>query len=110
MVRSNSESVLTASKCQMTTKKAKHEKNKLLVEEPIAAWKVSYENAYLIFVTDATDGVRVIFLAGVNFYRFNGKNWHFRQILREKLAFFTDLTQKNCVFYRFKAKNWRFSV
>ena len=28
------------------------------------------------------------FLAGVNFYRFNAKNWHFRQILREKLAFF----------------------
>ena len=28
------------------------------------------------------------FLAGVNFYRFNAKNWHFRQILREKVAFF----------------------
>ena len=28
------------------------------------------------------------FLAGVNFYRFNAKHWHFRQILREKLAFF----------------------
>ena len=27
-------------------------------------------------------------MAGVNFYRFNAKNWHFRQILREKLAFF----------------------
>ena len=40
------------------------------------------------------------FLAGVNFYRFNAKNWHFRQILREKVAFF----------YRFNAKNWRFSV
>ena len=40
------------------------------------------------------------FLAGVNFYRFNAKNWHFRQILREKMAFF----------YRFNAKNWRFSV
>ena len=39
-------------------------------------------------------------LAGVNFYRFNAKNWHFRQILREKVAFF----------YRFNAKNWRFSV
>ena len=38
------------------------------------------------------------FLAGVNFYRFNAKNWHFRQILREKVAFF----------YRFNAKNWRF--
>ena len=41
------------------------------------------------------------FWAGVNFYRFNAKNWHFRQILREKVAFF---------FYRFNAKNWRFSV
>ena len=41
------------------------------------------------------------FLAGVNFYRFSAKNWHFRQILREKVTFF---------FYRFKAKNWRFSV
>ena len=39
------------------------------------------------------------FLAGVNFYRFNAKNWHFRQILREKWRF-----------YRFNAKNWRFSV
>ena len=35
-------------------------------------------SAYLIFVTDATDGFRVIFfLAGVNFYRFNAKNWQF---------------------------------
>ena len=40
------------------------------------------------------------FLAGVNFYRFNAKNWHFQQILRKKVAFF----------YRFNAKNWRFSV
>ena len=43
------------------------------------------------------------FLAGVNFYRFNAKNWHFRQILREKVAFFTDLTRKigvfRCKFY-----------
>ena len=43
------------------------------------------------------------FLAGVNFYRFNAKNWHFRQILREKVAFFTDLTRKIgvswCKFY-----------
>ena len=28
------------------------------------------------------------FLVGVNLYRFNAKNWHFRQILREKVAFF----------------------
>ena len=33
------------------------------------------------------------FLAGVNFYRFNAKNWHFRQILSEKVAFF------RCKFY-----------
>ena len=47
------------------------------------------------------DGVRVnFFLASVNFYRFNAKNWHFRQILREKSG----------VFYRFNAKNWRFWV
>ena len=44
------------------------------------------------------------FLAGVNFYRFNAKNWHFRQILRKKVAFFfTDLTRKigvfRCKFY-----------
>ena len=39
------------------------------------------------------------FLAGVNFYRFNAKNWHFRQILRKKSGFFfTDLMQKICVF------------
>ena len=41
-----------------------------------------------------------IFLASVNFFRFNAKNWHFRHILREKVAFF----------YRLNAKNWRFSV
>ena len=28
------------------------------------------------------------FLARVNFYTFNAKNWHFWQILREKVAFF----------------------
>ena len=43
------------------------------------------------------------FLTSVNFYRFNTKNWHFRQILREKVAFFTDLTRKigvfRCKFY-----------
>ena len=39
------------------------------------------------------------FWAGVNFYRFNAKNWHFRQILREKVAFFfTDLKRKIGVF------------
>jgi len=31
------------------------------------------------------------FLAGVNFYRFNAKNLHFRQILREKVAFFLQI-------------------
>ena len=31
------------------------------------------------------------FLAGVNFYRFNAKNWHFRQILRKKVAFFLQI-------------------
>ena len=30
-----------------------------------------------------------IFLVSVNFYRFNAKSWHFRQILRENVAFFT---------------------
>ena len=38
-------------------------------------------------------------LPGVIFYRFNAKNWHFRQILREKVAFFTDLTRKIGVFF-----------
>ena len=57
-------------------------------------------NPYLIHVTDPTDIPAKKFLAGVNFYRFNAKNWHFGQILREKVAFF----------YRFNAKNWRFSV
>merc|ERR1711994_18152 len=38
------------------------------------------------------------FLASVNFYRFNAKNWHFRQILREKVAFFgvNFILQKFC--------------
>ena len=48
------------------------------------------------------------FLAGVNFYIFNAKNWHFRQILREKVAIFTDLTRKIGIFDRFYAKKWRF--
>ena len=44
------------------------------------------------------------FLAGVNSYRFNAKNWHFWKILREKKgAFFTDLMRKigvlRCKFY-----------
>ena len=30
------------------------------------------------------------FLAGGNFYRFNAKNWHFRQVSRKKVVFFTD--------------------
>ena len=40
------------------------------------------------------------FLAGVNFYRFNAKNWHFDRFYVKKWLFF----------YRFNAKNWRFSV
>ena len=40
------------------------------------------------------------FLAGVNFYRFNAKNWHFS----------TDFTRKSGAFYRFNSKYWRFSV
>ena len=31
------------------------------------------------------------FLVGVNFHRFNAKNWHFRQILRKKVAFFLQI-------------------
>ena len=46
------------------------------------------------------------FLAGLNFYRFNAKNWHFWQILRKKVAFFTDLMRKigvfGCKFYSHK--------
>ena len=36
-----------------------------------------YTKTYLIFVTDTTDGVCVKKLPGVNFYRFNAKNWQF---------------------------------
>ena len=36
--------------------------------------------SYLIFVTDTTDGVCVKKMPGVNFYRFNARNWHFLQI------------------------------
>ena len=44
------------------------------------------------------------FLAGVNFYRFNAKNWHFdRFYVKKWLFFFTDLTRKigvfRCKFY-----------
>ena len=38
------------------------------------------------------------FLAGVNFYRFNAKNWHFDRFYVKKWLFFTDLTRKICVF------------
>jgi len=60
---------------------------------------------YLIIVADAADAVSVNFFGRCKFlYRFNAKNWHFRQILREKVAFFfTDLTRKigvfRCKFY-----------
>ena len=57
----------------------------------------------LLICRGSHGNTRVNFLAGVNFYRFNAKNWHFRQVLREKVAFFTDLTQKigvfQCKFY-----------
>ena len=60
-------------------------------------WGFWWKFAYLIIVADAADAV------SVNFYRFNAKNWHFQQILREKVAFFTDLTRKigvfRCKFY-----------
>ena len=36
---------------------------------------------------DSDDVYQKKFLVGVNFYRFNAKNWHFRQILREKWRF-----------------------
>ena len=43
------------------------------------------------------------FLAGVNFYRFNAKNWHFDRFYVKKWLFFTDLTRKigvfRCKFY-----------
>ena len=44
------------------------------------------------------------FLAGVNFYRFNAKNWHFStDFTRKKWRFFTDKTRKigvfRCKFY-----------
>ena len=48
---------------------------------------------------DSDDVYQKNFLVGVNFYRFNAKNWHFRQILREKWRFFTDLSRKIGVFW-----------
>ena len=51
----------------------------------------TYVKSYLIFVTNATIYSCKNFLAGVNFYIFNAKNWHFRQILREKVAFFLQI-------------------
>ena len=46
------------------------------------------QGPYLIFVTDTTDGVCVKKkLAGVNFYRFNAKNWQFT-------VYFAVITQK----------------
>ena len=47
--------------------------------------------------------IRLKFLAGVNFYRFNAKNWHFDRFYVKKWLFFTDLTRKigvfRCKFY-----------
>ena len=70
------------------------------------------QNAYrLLSIPDICQGRHgrrpcKFFLAGVNFYRFNAKNWHFWQILRKKVAFFTDLTRKigvfGCKFYSHK--------
>merc|ERR1711928_101860 len=63
----------------------------------------SMPESYQIIVADAADAVSVIFSGGCKFYRFNAKNWHFRQILRKKVAFFTDLMRKigvfRCKFY-----------
>ena len=42
---------------------------------------------YLLFVTDTTDGVCVKKMPGVNFYRFNAKNWQFT-------VYFAVITQK----------------
>ena len=42
-------------------------------------------------------------LPGVNFYRFNAKNWQFT-------VYFAVITQKIGIFDRFNAKNWRFLV
>ena len=40
---------------------------------------------------DRADQSVLFFLASANFYRFNAQNLHFRQILREKLAFFLQI-------------------
>ena len=51
---------------------------------------------YLIFVTNATNIFVYIFFGGVNFYRFNAKNWQFTvyfAVITQKLAIF-------CVFCR----------
>ena len=50
--------------------------------------------------------IRVNFFDGVNFYRFNAKNWQFTvyfAVIKQKLAIF-------CVFCRKNAKNWQFTV
>ena len=48
---------------------------------------------YYLFIhqPDHTSYLSQFFLVGVNFYRFNEKNWHFRQILRLKVAFFLQI-------------------
>ena len=86
------------------------------VAQPTGSWitgeyQLSLHTSYL----SRTRGRRPckFFLAGVNFYRFNAKNWHFRQILREKVASFTDLTRKigvfRCKFYSPKMTNIRYA-
>ena len=53
--------------------------------------KIREEEAYLLFVTDTTDGVCVKKIARCKFFRFNAKNW--RKLAKigknwQKLAFF----------------------
>ena len=50
----------------------------VLLTYEYASLSVLFMFSYLIFVTGSTGGARVnFFLPGVNFYRFNAKNWQF---------------------------------
>ena len=51
-----------------------------------------------------------IFLAGVNFFRFNAKNWRFYRFNAKNWRFYRFKAKNWRFFYRFNAKNWRSSV
>ena len=60
---------------------------------PISRLKQTCEQVYIPHICHERHGRRPckFYLAGVNFYRFNAKNWHFRQIFTRKSGVFLQI-------------------